>query len=87
MSTALVNIHVKGPPLVHAIRTALGRSKDLLVVVDESLADCVLCHDVLAELPAAVRTCRVASRVPFRSLAVTPVLLVVSLSLICLGEN
>ncbi|CAM9341654.1 unnamed protein product [Laminaria digitata] len=57
VSTALINIHIKGPPLVHAIRTALGQSKDLLVVVDESLADCVLCHDVLAELPAAVRVC------------------------------
>ena len=68
VSTALVNIHIKGPPLVHAIRTALGQSKDLLVVVDESLADCVLCHDVLAELPAAVRSCFVASRGPFRAM-------------------
>lgn len=52
--TALVNIHIKGPPLVHAIRVALEQSKRKVVMVDQSLAACVLCHEVLAELPAAV---------------------------------
>lgn len=52
--TALVNTHIKGPPLVHAIRTALNQSKSQVVVVDQSLADCVLCRDVVAELPPAV---------------------------------
>lgn len=53
--TALVNIHIKGPPLVHAIRTALDRSKSQAVVVDGSLANCVVCPDVLSELSPKVR--------------------------------
>lgn len=52
--TALVNIHIKGPPLVHAIQTALNQSRNKVVVVDQSLAACILCHEVLAELSPAV---------------------------------
>lgn len=52
--TALVNIHIKGPPLVHAIRTALDQSKRQVVVVDQSLADFVACPDIVAELSPEV---------------------------------
>ena len=52
--TALVNIHIKGPPLVHAVRTALELSKMQIVIVDQSLADCVQAPDVLSELPPTV---------------------------------
>ncbi|CAM9955906.1 unnamed protein product, partial [Hapterophycus canaliculatus] len=41
LSTALVNVNTKGPPLAHAIRTALAQSKGQVVVVDQSLADFV----------------------------------------------
>lgn len=54
MCTALVNIHIKGPPLVHAIRTALDRSKSHVVVVDESLAKSVARPEILGELSAKV---------------------------------
>lgn len=60
--TALVNVHIKGPPLVHAIRTALDQSKRRVVVVDRSLADCVVCPDVLAELSAKVGFLTLADR-------------------------
>ncbi|CAM9226577.1 unnamed protein product [Ascophyllum nodosum] len=55
--TALVNIHIKGPPLVHAIRTALELSKGQVVIVHQSLAGCILDPNVMSELPEAVRIC------------------------------
>lgn len=52
--TALVNVHAKGPPLVHAIRTALNSSKRHIIVVDGSLAKYVACPEILAELSPEV---------------------------------
>lgn len=64
--TALVNIHIKGPPLVHAIKTALNQSKSQMVVVDGSLANCVVCPDVLAELSPEVSIFPLCQYSPFR---------------------
>lgn len=61
--TALINIHIKGPPLVHAIRKALDSSKSQVVVVGTDLLEYVTCPEVLAELPPKVGTSPVCQKV------------------------